>query len=379
MTRGDHGNGVIEVVDALTADDLKDYQSQLGRHDLELGECQGRVVTLPAYGATILVCGASGSGKSTVVTWILETLVEKQYQFCLVDPEGDYQGIEGAMVIGGSSRLSDESEVLQAISDPKRNAVADLTGMPIAERPKFLAGLLPRLLQMRTRLGRPHWMIFDEAHHVMPSDWKPTADALPERLHSTLLVTNHPDLLSRTLLNLVDILVAVGEKAGASLRLFCESIGEVAPNDGRMHPAAGQVILWKRKEQPPPALVTPYLSEIQRRRHRRKYVEGQLTPAQCFYFRGPDKKLNLPATNLTSFLQLADGVDDATWEFHRQRQNYSVWFRSVMGDNALADLVAAIESNEHFSPAESRAQIRAVIERQYDMHQPSALQLPGTL
>ena len=48
-------------------------------------------MTLPPYGVNVLVAGTSGSGKSTLATGLLERLAEQDYQFCIVDPEGDYE------------------------------------------------------------------------------------------------------------------------------------------------------------------------------------------------------------------------------------------------------------------------------------------------
>ena len=78
-----------------------------------------------------------------------------------------------------------------------------------------------------------------------------------------------------------------------------------------------------------------------RDRHKRKYAEGELGPDLSFYFRGPDGKLNLRAQNLMLFLQIAEGVDDHTWEHHRARGDYSDWFRHVIKDDELAREAAA--------------------------------------
>jgi hypothetical protein len=41
--------------------------------------------------------------------------------------------------------------------------------------------------------------------------------------------------------------------------------------------------------------------------------------------RGPENALNLRAQNLMIFLQLADGVDDRTWQHHLHAGDYSRW------------------------------------------------------
>ena len=42
-----------------------------------------------------------------------------------------------------------------------------------------------------------------------------------------------------------------------------------------------------------------------------------------FYFHPPEGKLNLRVHNLTMFVDLADGVDEVTWEWHRSPGDYS--------------------------------------------------------
>lgn len=63
----------------------------------------------------ILLAGPAGSGKSTLATALLERLVERQYQFCLLDPEGDYEGIEGPLILGNAERVPTASEILQVL------------------------------------------------------------------------------------------------------------------------------------------------------------------------------------------------------------------------------------------------------------------------
>ena len=65
VTKGDHGTGVIELIDQLLGDDLASLDSTLSRHHLRLGaEDQGADLAISPYGMTVLVAGASGAGTS---------------------------------------------------------------------------------------------------------------------------------------------------------------------------------------------------------------------------------------------------------------------------------------------------------------------------
>lgn len=87
---------------------------------------------------------------------------------------------------------------------------------------------------------------------------------------------------------------------------------------------------------------------------------------RSFYLRGPENKLNLRAYNLVVFLQLADGIDVATWNFHLHRGDYARWFREVIKDPGLADEASRVEKLPHIR-SESRALIRAAIEQNYTL------------
>jgi HAD superfamily hydrolase (TIGR01484 family) len=101
VTRGDHGAGVIELIEELLADDLAGREDRLTRHHILLGtDADGREVHVRPYGINLLVVGTSGSGKSTVATGLLERLAERKYTFCIIDPEGDYEEFESAVPLG---------------------------------------------------------------------------------------------------------------------------------------------------------------------------------------------------------------------------------------------------------------------------------------
>src|SRR5207247_1141920 len=101
VTRGDHGAGVSTLIDALVKDDLAGWESRLKRHQLLLGHRpDGADVLLPSYGLSLLIAGPSGSGKSTAATSLLERLTEHAYQYCIIDPEGDYEGLPGPVALG---------------------------------------------------------------------------------------------------------------------------------------------------------------------------------------------------------------------------------------------------------------------------------------
>jgi hypothetical protein len=377
VTPGDHGQGVAQLIERMIANDLADLDGKLTRHHLELGVGEDGPVCLPPYGPSVLIAGPSASGKSTVATQIVETLVEQRYQFCLIDPEGDYETFEQAVVLGGPKGAPQADEVMRVLENPEASVVVSMTGMPIPDRPPFFLELLSHLLQMRARLGRPHWLILDEAHHLLPAEWLPPEGTLPDELTSTVLITVHPDLLSTAILERLDTLLAIGPEAADILRHFARAGKTAIPIWNSNPPVMGELLHWTRAGKAPPQVVKTHPCKQARRRHRRKYAEGELPPDRSFYFQGPEKKLNLRAQNLIMFLQLADGVDDATWEHHRRAGDYSRWLNDCVKDADLAVAVARIEAQAEIDPLEGRRQIRVAIERDYTLPSAGPLPVPG--
>ena len=146
----------------------------------------------------------------------------------------------------------------------------------------------------------------------------------------------------------------LGERRGAVPDVPAEALGP------------GEALLWRRQAgRPQRVRIVPGRSE--RRRHTRKYAEGELPPDRSFYFRGPEKKLNLRANNLKMFAQLAEGVDDATWLHHLRRGDYSRWFREGIKDEELAREDEGIEQDESLSPQESRERIHDAMDKRYTL------------
>jgi hydroxymethylpyrimidine pyrophosphatase-like HAD family hydrolase len=377
---GDAGVGVRELAAALVADDLEASRSP-DRQQIEFGvDERGNRVTLEPYGGCILVCGASASGKSTVARRVVESLQSLTYQFCIIDPEGDYEEQPGAVVIGKPDAEPRREEVLQLLEDYGVNGVVCMTGVPISDRPPYFSQLLTDLLQLRVRYGRPHWLIIDEAHHLFPAEWEIPNALLPETLVNVLLVTVHPELLSTEMQKRVTQLVTVGPTAGEMLQEFVAVRGIALPDAAAAAAArpldVGEILLFNTVDQSCRRIrIEPPSTE--QRRHTRKYAVGQLPPDRSFYFKGPQGKLNLRAQNLLQFLEVAAGVDDDTWTFHFQRGDYSRWFRDVIKDPELAAAAAAVERDRFLSRGNALAALRAAVESRYTLPADAPLPVRG--
>lgn len=363
-----HGAAVAKLIDQLLANDLVEYDARLKRHSILLGNTTGEqseeIRIAPARNS-ILISGPSGSGKSTAVAGLIEQLADKEYQFCLIDPEGDYQDFAGVLTLGTAKERPDHHAIMKALEDPEQSVVVNLLGIPVAERPQYFAGLLPRIQDLRARAARPHWLIIDEAHHMLPSSWAPVSTTLPQVLESTILITVHPDHVSPAALAPVSLVIAVGAKPGERFEAFARTLNVNAPNEAAPDLESGEALLWFRNSENPWVRVRTIQAKQDRRRHLKQYAEGELSPEQSFYFRGPENKLNLRAQNLMMFLQLADGVDEQTWNYHLSKGDYSQWFRNLLKDEVLAQATARVEREEHLAADQSRARIKELVQSRY--------------
>jgi HAD superfamily hydrolase (TIGR01484 family) len=367
VTREPNGAGVTELVEKLIDGDLADLEGRLSRHAILLGTREtGEEVRLNPYGLGVLIAGSSGSGKSTIATGVLERLAERGYQFCIVDPEGDYALLENAIVLGDRQRAPTVAGALDVLEPPNRNVVVNLLGLGLDERPAFFSRLLPGLQDLRARTGRPHWIVVDEAHHLLPAPSELVSVTLPRTLSGMLLVTVHPEHVAPAVLSSIDVMVAIGKSSDETLRAFGEAVGAQPPPvlPGTKEP--GEALFWPRRPEPrDPVWIRTEPPRSEHRRHVRKYATGELGEDKSFYFRGPAGRLNLRAQNLALFVQLAEGVDDETWLHHLRGKDYSRWFREAIKDEELAAEAALVEEDASLPPRESRTLIKAAIERRY--------------
>ena len=363
MVVADHGAGVIELARLLTNHDMRKAGLRIPRVQPVLGtRTDGSPVCLSPFEAT-LITGGSGAGKSTIVTALLEQIRDLAFQFCVVDPEGDYSELADAVVVGDAKQEPRLGEVMSLLAKPEVSVVVNLLAIDPQERPRFLAKFLPEIAKLRSETGRPHWPVLDEAHHCLPAEWDPAPITLPSEFPAAIAVTVHPEELAPHFLDVISTVIGVGDSSLAALEKFCKATGRPLPDEPARQLENGQVHLLTPAG--PIEAITPRKPKEKQKRHARKYAEGDLGPEGSFYFRGPEAALNLRAQNLSTFLQMASGVDDKTWLHHLQAGEYSRWFRNAIKDEDLAEEARSIETDATLSARESRARIKDIIDRRY--------------
>jgi HAD superfamily hydrolase (TIGR01484 family) len=375
VTRAPGPAGVVEFVDEHLLDDGVRLVPALARHRLELGRTpDDAAVALPAHGVRLLVLGPSASGKSTLTGVLVERLLAARRSLCLLDPEGDHQGLadlEGVVTFGGKAHqmLPAPDELEPLLRQPASRLVLNLSSMAMGEKVQYAAQVLATVAAVRGATGLPHWLVVDEVHHIAPAEGSPAAELLRAGGESLAMITLSADLLAR------DVWPAVTHVASTDLEAFGAGLAALRAG-GRARgdtPALGSSPL-ERGEAVLGTLgsleVTRFRvaqRQVHHQRHARKYAEGELPPDRSFYFRGPRDAMRLRAANLKRFAELAEGVDDDTWLHHLRRGDYSQWVREMIKDAALADEVAEVERRSVRNGAESRRHVLEAMRRRYSI------------
>ncbi len=232
---------------------------------------------LKPYGVNVLLTGTSGGGKTTLATGIIERLIEQAYQVCIIDPEGDYANLEDTIMLGSSNRSPDPEEVLQLLEKPQQSVVINLLGIALEDRPAFFTRLLPRLQELRARTGRPHWIVVDETHHLLPAALEPATLLLPQNMYGMMMLTVQPQHVAKDMLALADVIITIGEAPHETLRHFSETLGLPPPPLVAQTLEQGHAVTVGKARGSFPSAVPHRATAFERQRHIRKYMEGELS------------------------------------------------------------------------------------------------------
>jgi hypothetical protein len=236
VTTGERGAGVTELIQGLLKDDLASHESELTRRHILLGlDCTGHEVRIRPYGENILLTGTAGSGKSALAATLLETLSEAKYTFCVVDLDGAYETASGAVSIGASDRPPGVEEILKLFRSPDQSGVIDLSGLELSKRKPFFTSLLSHLAELRSRTGRPHWLVIDSEQ--VPADGAAAA--------SMLQISARPNLLTREALGEVNLLLATGHSPEQMIQEFCQVTQTPAPGIDPISLQTAEVLAWR--------------------------------------------------------------------------------------------------------------------------------------
>jgi DNA helicase HerA-like ATPase len=135
------------LANRLIESDLRELNMVLPRRRLFIGRSvDGTDIHLQWQEGNLLIAGPSGSGKTSITTALLESFCKAQFQFFVIDPEGDYDDLACTIPLRGSDQRTLIDETMRVLDYPENNAVVNLMDLRLDDRPQFLHLLLPRIL-----------------------------------------------------------------------------------------------------------------------------------------------------------------------------------------------------------------------------------------
>ncbi|HVT09283.1 MAG TPA: HAD-IIB family hydrolase, partial [Polyangia bacterium] len=252
VTRGGAGVGVVQLVDALIAEDARVLTPRRPRHQIPLGvRGDATSYAVPARDGTILCVGGDDAARSALLTHVLRRLADESYQSCVIDPAGvhgaDPTGKDASVILGVPDRAPTIAEVLAALAAPGRNVVVSLAALPPGEQPGFAAQLIAAVGELRERTGRPHFLVVDRAELVWTRDSLP--DGVPEGM---VVATAAPDRLPPRLLAAVSLVLSAGPGAAAGLAAAAAPLSRGAPDTREVDLSPGEALAWPVAGKEPP-------------------------------------------------------------------------------------------------------------------------------
>ena len=218
---------------------------------------------------------------------MLERILEGDYQVCVFDPEGDYSEFRSAVVFGDAKAAPQPAEFVKLQERPEDSFVINMLAVLVDDRPALLSDFILAIANLRTKIGHPHWVLMDEAHHLLPAERDLSATASLESLPPVILVTVDLTTLAIDALRTVDDIFAVGDKASEAIAGFAHALSIATPELPREPPGKGEALSWRRSAGGRAQIMKSHAPVEKAERHIRKYAEGALGEDKSFYFRVP--------------------------------------------------------------------------------------------
>ena len=341
------------IVGSVLEDRLAVQQSPRHRIALGWGATTSESITIPARRINLLIHGDPHSGKSWLAGALVERLVGARYAVCVIDPEGDYRvlsrlpGVAWAEVI----EAGDVDAALDHLRhNPDASTVLDLSTRPHAEKVVLIERALRRIREMRRRLGRPHWVLVDEAHYLL-HDGGIASDALGLEDRGFCFVTYRPRWVCAAVIQAVDVFVLARTTAPDELAFLrstlpaldgSEAVPAVLPRLPR-----GQFLIAQRDAGGRATAVTFVAAPRQtvHVRHLTKYVDSHVPPGREFLFRQRgDGRVLGSANSLQAFRRVVATAPEELLAYHAERGDFSRWVRDVFADTELARQLGKAET-----------------------------------
>jgi hydroxymethylpyrimidine pyrophosphatase-like HAD family hydrolase len=117
VVAGRSGQDAVELIEQILDADAAIIP--IARHGIRVGKRRsGEEVLLVPFAGGTLISGSSGIGKSALATALTERMAEKKFEFCVFDPEGDYDELDQAIPLGSVANSPTKHEVIKLLRKP---------------------------------------------------------------------------------------------------------------------------------------------------------------------------------------------------------------------------------------------------------------------
>jgi len=375
ILQGDGPRAVAAYIQRV-AKEARLPRDRIGRHRITVGRAEdGRPVALAIHGRDILVVGDPQSGKSWVTGLAIEQMILQGYCVCVIDPEGDYGGLEalpGVVVLGGDDPPPDIPDVARALRHFDLSVVIDLSHVQYEEKVDYLKALLPMLASLRRTTGLPHRIVVDEAHYFLHEP--NVKELLDPELGAYTLVTYRPSDLHPDLRRSIGVVVVrrltLPQEVQTLLTMvrnrnvepeWATLLGVLATSEAALLPGPEEAERELRRFKLLPRL-TPHV------RHRTKYFDVQLVGGKEFVFTDNGKTIGPPARSLKQFVLLLANTPVTSLDGHARRGDFSRWIADVLHDQRLASDVRKIEQRYRLGHLDDvRQSMATLIQERYGL------------
>lgn len=373
---GAHGDGIAAAItEQILPDRLAVEQSP--RHRVPIGwvAATSEPVTIPARGVNVLIHGDPHSGKSWLAGALVERLVGARYAVCVIDPEGDYRvlaRLPGVTWIEIQAPKDVDRALDGLVRAPSASVVLDLSLLPHATKVALIERALRRIREIRRVVGRPHWVLIDEAHYSL-HDEGVSADALGLEDRGFCFVTYRPSWLREPVARAVNVFVLARTTGSEELGILGAALPAALGEGGGISETLarlprGEFLLVQRNSNRHLSAITFVAAPRQtvHVRHLMKYVDACVPPGREFVFRGADGHVRGTADSLQSFRRVVATAPDEVLAHHAGRGDFSRWVRDMFADAELARQMRKIEARWHRGElADLRRAIGALISVRY--------------
>jgi hydroxymethylpyrimidine pyrophosphatase-like HAD family hydrolase len=341
---------VADYIDAILAGSGR-LRTGYPRRRVVLGTTRGgNEVSLAVSGRNLVISGDPRSGKSWVGGLVCEQLILHGYSVCIIDPEGDYAGLEGlprVLMTGGDDPPPKPHELSRLLRYPDRSVVLNLSQLSHLEKVDYLRDVLPQITVVRQSTGLPHRVLVDEAHYFLCD---PNAMSLLDmEAGGCTMVTYRASQLHPDVLQVADVMLVTRATDHEEVATLARAAGVSVDLDEWKNLLAGlavdEVALLPGPEEAEGRLRIIRLAErlTPHVRHRMKYIDVPVADHHAFVFAKNGHPDGQRAHTLKEFVDTLARTESKRFHGHLQHSDFSNWIAGVFGDRPLATRIRQLE------------------------------------